>query len=145
MPWYLTEYRVPPDAKYGDRLWAKGWKDADRVARQRRMGEKILGSLGGRRGVRKDSASYLLRRRKLDVPRIQHALAWICLLALQSRVATAKELLGDRGLVHLFAHYCQWGRRPPEEGDDLEERRLHRPRRLADVAEEVERRIPGYR
>lgn len=144
MTWYMTEYRVAADAKYGDIIWARGWKDAERIVKLRRMGEKVIGSLGRKPRPRTDSPSYLLRRRKLDTARVQHALAWISLLALKSRVATPLDLFGDRGLVHLFAHYCQWGHARPEDGYDREERRLHRPRRLADVAAEIERRIPGY-
>lgn len=147
MPWYMTEYRVRPNAKYGDWLWARGWKDADRVAKRRGAGEKIIGEAGRHRSRPYLSASQRLRQRKVNLEKAQHALAWVAYLALSSGRATTRQVLGDRGLLHLFAHHCEFRKNREMTVNNKHDRETLaecRPWRLAKMAARIERLIPGY-
>lgn len=145
MPWYLTIYRIG-NHQYGDYLWARGWKDADRVARRRGIGERIRGQMNATKTRHYPRASTLLRKRKVP-PEMLHALSHVGFLAIGSNAATLNAILGDEGLIHLFGHWQQFSRPKAVRVEDADDQRLIaicKPRRLAKIAAEIERRIPGY-
>ncbi len=142
MPWYLTEYRVG-NSRYGDYIWARGLKDADRVCARRNIGEHVRGEMNKGKTRHYVRTSVLLRKRRLPTNML-HSLSHLCYLALASKAVTLNAVLGDEGLLHLFGHHLEFGHR---KGIDVEDDRvltLCKVRRLARVAEGIERRIPGY-
>lgn len=134
MPWYLTDYRAnwreqskdeetAQVGAYGAHLWAASKEQAERIARQRGMGERVI-SRGFNGPAPYKTATQMLRSRKPAVDKV-HSLCFLGQIALASGIATAQEIIGDEGIVHDFCHSGAT--------KDL----------LAKVAE-IERRTPGY-
>lgn len=90
----------------------------------------ITGEIDGR-PVSHEMVSKLIRRRS-PWPYVLHAAIYLCWYAVNARVATADETLGDGGLVHGIAHAME-GYRP----------RGYRER-LASLAERLEHSVPGW-
>jgi len=140
MPWYLTVYNADgsePDVNnvvgsYSGDVWARSARHARQVAKRRGLGEKILGETGRRKAPYTTPSEWLAKRRLRNAD-VLHALCWMAHLALKSGAATPEELVGDRGLIHEYAHMRSYGGRSGV-----------RRRELIAKAREIEERIPGF-
>lgn len=90
---YLTEYFVG-DQRYGGDIWARSFKEAERLADKRSIGEKVIGD--GYRGGGLPRARTRLQK--------LHEAVYLGWIALESDRLTAEDLLGDKGIIHEFIH-----------------------------------------
>lgn len=90
---YLTEYTVGP-TKFGGDIWATDWAHAKRLARKRKIGEKVIG-----KGMRTGG----LKRPRTRLEKLHEAtyLSWI---GMEMGKLTPQEVLGDKGLIHEMVH-----------------------------------------
>ena len=140
MPWYTTLYNAdssPVDAerlrkdadentgyhigRYGNRIYARSKRHAEKRARERGMNEAVWLKSHAPNFPR---ASTALRKSgfRRDV---LHNLCFMSHMALKSGAATSEEILGDEGLIHEYIHGAK--RQP-----------------LIAKCIEIEKRIPGY-
>ncbi len=124
MPWYLTEYKPDGVQSYGTSLWAKNKKDAETVAKLRGMGEVLI-SKGATKGRPFPRCSTILRARKQSVKEKVHALCFLSTLAWSSGKADYRDLIGDLGIIHEYAHGVPM-------------------KRIMPAVLELEKLVPGY-
>lgn len=124
MPWYLTEYKPDGVQSYGMSLWAKNKKDAETVAKLRGMGERVTS--GPCRGARPfPRCSTILRGRNKPVKEKVHSLCFLSTLAWSSGKADYRDLIGDLGIIHEYAHGVPM-------------------KRIMPAVLELEKLVPGY-
>jgi len=148
MAWFLTEYRAWPDEALNDKspigayssfIWASSLRQARRLAKRRRIGERVMGqSLGRSLGKRRPYSppSIMLRKRrltnrqKLDV--VHGAVFLMFLLARQESMGAmgVAAILGDEGLLHSLVHSLTTG--------------WPRRKAVTRMMEDAERMVPGY-
>lgn len=142
MPWYLCQYPAFPadpitddtEGNYSSFIWARSRKDAERLAKVRRMGERVLccWQRKGRDPYRRPSDQ--LRRRKMTTRErfdAIHGLVFLSYILLRSRRATPEHILGDHGILHEAVHNLTFGCAP-------------RRRELIEAVAGFERMAPGY-
>ena len=134
MPFYLTSYAMGGHT-YGEYIEAEDAADARTIALVRGLGEKIELESG------KIGLPNLLARhiRKKNWPAALHAASQLCHIGMAAGALTARECLGDTGLVHEIVHLlCDI-----DEEDEPKVRKA-RERHVRDLAREFEYRVPGY-
>lgn len=123
------------DLGYGAEIWARSMKEARRLARRRKIGERVIS-----RGavLQAASASRTLRSRKATVATKLHSLVWLSYLAMSSGVATVDDILGDEnGIIHIFVHHADGITAKNSPG-------VVTPAELLRKVRALERRVPGY-
>ena len=143
MPWFLAEYEPHPVSpiklddtgvgKYSSYLWARDWNDAKRIAKQRRVGEIVVGLIS----IKASGAPYMKpslmlkkgmsSKQKLD---FVHATCWLSFLAQASIGLSVFDVVGDAGILHEAIHTASHGR--PNH------------REMKEMLKSIERKVPGY-
>lgn len=139
MGWYLTAYpahsnlpSIVEAGSYGSNLWAPDWSTAIQLIEQRGCNEYIVSGPSNKPIVNHPSVAKMIRR-KAPWKRVLHAACYMCWHACKAKVVTPDEVLGDGGLIHGIAHALSW-----------KSSRVERAR-LAEIADDIEVRIPGWR
>lgn len=140
--WYITTYpahcRIPRlgTGAYGsNNLYASSLRDAYRIIAARGVGEIIdFGPV--KKPMGHPNIPKMITRRVAWL-KVLHASCYMGWHAMRAEVVTPDELLGDGGLIHEIIH-AMCGITDAESAQD---RRL----RLADLAFDIETRIPGWR
>lgn len=139
MPWFVTAYNADgstvanPEGSlvgsYGSHLHARSFREARKIARLRNLNETVIGQKPLNLCPYRPPSEWLKKRRPNPTD-VFHSLCWMGHLALKSGVATVDEILGDQGLIHEYAHMRSGiaGRR----------------NKLIEMAQNIERRIPGF-
>lgn len=140
--WYRTEYpapcRLPHGTEagiYGSNIYADSLRDAHRVAANRGAGERIISGVCRKPTNHPDIPKMIIGRTKWLT--VLHASCFMTWHAMRAGVATPDEVLGDGGLVHEIVHVMNGIR---DEFEDAEAQR----KRMAELAREIESRIPGW-
>lgn len=143
--WYTTTYSARPRRQgkrllspeivvgdYASHIWASSRPHAEKLAKQRNIGERVTGGTWRKRQYR--YASELLRRPRLNKKQALdavHAVCFLSYLLMRSSGAKAEDILGDEGLLHMAIHSVSFG--------------WPGRRKLAAGLEYFERQVPGYR
>lgn len=96
MIFFVSKYKIGSE-EFSSFIVAKDWHEAEFRARERGIGETIVGQ-----SDISDIESYS------DVTDIGSLLHWVCFLsfiALESGKATPLQILGDRGVLHELVHF----------------------------------------
>ncbi len=125
---YLTEY-WEGGFRYGSEVWATSKARALDACAQRGLGEKI----NGKGWITKQEPTSEVLRSRAPLAKKLHSLCFFGLLATASERLQPRELFGDNGILHEWAHWLNWG---PATG--------LRFKSLIRRIEMVEKRIPGY-
>ncbi|AXQ69311.1 hypothetical protein HOU02_gp414 [Caulobacter phage CcrBL9] len=122
--------------RHGTVIEADSIEHARALAVQRGLNETIdsLGYQGGDPGLGHFGA-YLLNERYVDA---LHEATFLGFIAMQSGAATAREILGDRGLLHEIVHLMQMGNDLDDEHPDS------RLIRIRERAKDIAMRVPGW-
>lgn len=100
---FVTSYpQARPDggaSAFGSFVFAEDWGDAEKVCRQRGVGEEVVGADEGREPLPSD-----IWAESPGSSEALHALCWLGFLALSSKMATPAEVLGDLGFLHHALH-----------------------------------------
>lgn len=106
---YQTNYK-----KYGAHIWAKSWKEAEAIAKQRGIGEKVDGQSmkledGYGRKVPEEIANPDFKKLNdyeflLQLPQIIHTACFLGWIAFNTGKLKIEQLLGDEGIIHKLAH-----------------------------------------
>jgi hypothetical protein len=138
---YVSQYRAGLGGIYGSDIQARSWKEAYRKAKERGLGEKVIGRSISRRGDFAPCSTVLRSRRYNALDRI-HALCFLALLATSAKVATARTFFDDEtGLIHQWIH-LELRAKDPEAWGRLIPKGARRD--LIRAVEELQRLIPGY-
>lgn len=122
--------------RHGSVIEADDMQHARALAIERGLNETIesQGWQGGDPGLGHFGA-YLLNGQYVDA---LHEATFLGFVAMQSGVATAREVLGDRGLIHEIVHLMQFG-------DDLDDENPDsRNIRVRERAKDIALRVPGW-
>lgn len=130
---FPTEYRER-GAPYGSVVEADNLAHAHILCAQRGLNERVVGMgwNGGDPGV----GHFAIYLNEGDYTAALHAATFMIYLALSSRVATPREVVGDRGLVHEIIHLMQ-DTRGSQDAETIKARCLEQANDLAG-------RIPGW-
>ncbi len=120
MPWFICQYTAwptdmlsdDPVGDYSSFIYARSMRDANKIARIRRLNELVLckWSRSNRSPYRRPSDQ--LRRRKLSHKQrfdIIHGLTFLSYILLRSRRAPPEQLVGDEGILHQAIHSLAYG------------------------------------
>ena len=119
---------------YGGEIEARTIAGAERLALQRGLNERVIGMGADAKPRTQGIAELVLkpRRKPKDLLDALHEACFLGFVGLQSGTLTARELLGDGGLVHELVHKMSGHTTP-----DLDAR-------IAKMAREFECRVPGW-
>lgn len=115
MPWYLCEYHAHPQwsatgkgepGAYSSELWARGQRDANRVARIRGLGEKVLSMGRGCPTFHAYPSELILRRNDTRAKALEvvHAATFLAYVCMQAKLLLPYDVVGDEGIVHQTIH-----------------------------------------
>jgi hypothetical protein len=135
-----TEYTPPGGGLYCSQIWAKSKAHARQLCHERGLGETLAEFTDTPPPRASEYFARAMSNRVRRKPRhidIVHALAWVGLLAVQSRRAAPVDVLGDRGFLHEAVHWLAFG------SDDVGKTQDGWREVLAAI-ERVEERLPGF-
>lgn len=121
MPWYLTCYNATPQegkanphsivGSYSASVWAKTKRHAERLCRQRNIGEVVYG--GPTQWQRIERPSSLLAKRTLshkDKLAVIHSVCFLSYCLMRCIKLPPWAVVGDKGLLHETVHCLSFGR-----------------------------------
>lgn len=140
MAWFLCNYPAwpkepslkAPIGNYSSFIWARNLQEAKRLAKRRRIGERVMWERGNR-GQPYIPPSKQMRKRHLTPKQrlnVIHAVCFLSYLASRAMKMGPEDTMGDEGFLHQTVHSLSIG--------------FPRRRQMIAYLEEIERRVPGY-
>lgn len=143
MAFFLTDY-AEGDGTFGAYLEADNRTHARQVALRRGLNERIIGTSAA------EAIPHRLRLLIRDEDWIEaaHEACFLGFVGLMSGALTARDLLGDRGLIHELLHLARpfthaLGEAPEIVAEDEAERERCKAH-VAQLAAQCEWRVPGW-
>lgn len=110
---FLTSYKQG-SGKYGSHIYAKSYKQAEQIAMDRNIGEKVVGvSSGAVDGYNRKVPEDISNPDFKDLsdfeflhalPQILHSACFLSFIAVSSNQSTLQSLIGDEGVIHELIH-----------------------------------------
>lgn len=141
MPWFLCVYppkpHMPVDihdniGDYSSFIKAVDKKAANRLARNRNLGEKVICLWGGKGAPYQRPSEILSKRTMTPKQRMSviHGTCWLSYLLMQSMKTPPADTVGDEGILHQVIHYFSFSGA--------------RKQALIDTLRHYEQLVPGY-